>query len=253
MTVSSSTLLVSYPLFPPFLMPLVSHLQLWGFFFSLWFWFSHSSFFPFRLLFQTSLSWWLKKPSWRLKTSKVSSPNNISAVHCVFIMMVPWITMIRKHNKSGPQTGKRVCDRSFFFFRHDCSVHQWGNLRARGLISWETDAVLLSVHTGMSCPMLHTPTRSKRSPAGEKVNPRRHWYTNWGPPTAAMDAYKGEMRWQYTQGILRIQRANSFHPFKQLQRWGVWWYEHLEWGWLLQSVQERALLQLHWWVFGCFI
>lgn len=58
-------------------------------------------------------------------------------------MMVPWITMIRKHNQSGPQPGKRGRDRPLFSFCLDCSVHQWSVLRTRGLIliSWETDAV----------------------------------------------------------------------------------------------------------------
>ena len=56
---------------------LVSHSWLW-FFFSFFFFFLvygfgfliYVFFFPFRLLFQTSLSWWLKKPSWRLTPAK---------------------------------------------------------------------------------------------------------------------------------------------------------------------------------------
>lgn len=39
-------------------------------------------------------------------------------------------------------------------------------------------------------------------------------------------------------------------PHQQLQRWGVRWYEHCQRGWLLQSVQEGALLQLRRWVLG---
>lgn len=129
MTAPSPTLLISYPFFSSlacdfgFSFTALSSFFLYGFGFLI------HLFFPFRLLFQTSLSWWLKKPSWRLNTGKVSSPNNISAVHCVFIMMVPWIAMIRKHDQSGPQPGKRGHDRHLFSFCRHCSVHHWCVLR----------------------------------------------------------------------------------------------------------------------------
>lgn len=144
MTAPSPTLLISYPFFSSlaydfgFSFTALSSFFLYGFGFLI------HLFFPFRLLFQTSLSWWLKKPSWRLNTGKVSSPNNLSAVHCVFIMMVPWIAMIRKHDQSGPQPGKRGHDRHLFSFCRHCSVQHWRVLRRRGLIliSWESNAVL---------------------------------------------------------------------------------------------------------------
>lgn len=160
MTAPSPTLLISSPFFPPFLMSLVSHLQLWVFSFLYGFGFLIHLFFPFRLLFQTSLSWWLKKPSWRLNTGKVSSPNNISAVHCIFIMMVPWITMIRKHNQSGPQPGKRGHDRPLFSFCRDCSVHQWCVLCERGfdiLGKWCSSCLCLPIQgRGATC-CVHLP------------------------------------------------------------------------------------------------
>lgn len=66
-------------------MAFVSHLQLWFiyFFFCLWFWFLIHLFFPFRLLFKTSLSWWLKKPSWRLTPTKWVVPQYFSCPLCI--------------------------------------------------------------------------------------------------------------------------------------------------------------------------
>lgn len=180
--------------------------------------FSFIFFFPFRLLFQTSLSWWLKKPSWRLNTGKVSSPNNISAVHCVFIMMVPWIAMIRKHNQSGPQLGKHGHDRPLFFFfsvvtavcvSDAFSMEEFWFQYLEKLMQF----LPLCAYTGTWCRMLHTLTRSKRSPARVKANPRRLWCTNWGPPTAATGAYRGEMIRQCTHAvILRNKRLNPPTP-----------------------------------------
>lgn len=241
-------------------MTLVFHLQLWVFFFPLYgFGFLIHLFFPFRLLFQTSLSWWLKKPSWRLNTGKVSSPNNISAVHCVFIMMVPWIAMIRKHNQSGPQPGKCGHDRPLFSFCRNGSVRQWCVLPGRDSISiaWETDPVPAFVcpyrdvvpHVAYTYQVQTVSGRSESEPSPPLVH-------ELGAP------YCGDgciQRWEETTvhacaDILRNKMLNpSTPPPQQLQRWGVRWYEHCEWGWLLQPVQERALLQLHRWVFGCFI
>lgn len=67
-------------------MAFVSHLQLWFvcFFFFFMVLVSHSSFFfPFRLLFKTSLSWWLKKPSWRLTPTKWVVPQYFSCPLCI--------------------------------------------------------------------------------------------------------------------------------------------------------------------------
>lgn len=73
------------------LMALVSHLQLWFiffififlFFFVYGFGFLIHLFFPFRLLFQTSLSWWIKKPSWRLTPTKWVVPQYFSCPLCI--------------------------------------------------------------------------------------------------------------------------------------------------------------------------
>lgn len=224
--------------------------------------FSFIFFFPFRLLFQTSLSWWLKKPSWRLNTGKVSSPNNISAVHCVFIMMVPWIAMIRKHNQSGPQLGKHGHDRPlvFFFFCRDCSVRQWRVLHGRVLISisWETDAVpsFVCLYRDVVPHVAYTYQVQTVSGQGES-EPSPPLVHELGAP------YCGDgriQRWDdktvHACSYFEKQKAKSSHPHlppQQLQRWGVRWYEHCEWRWMLQPVQERTLFQLHRWVFGCFI
>lgn len=53
------------------------------FWFCLWFWSSHLCFFPFRLFFQTSLSWWLKKLSWRLTPSKWVVHEYFSCPMCI--------------------------------------------------------------------------------------------------------------------------------------------------------------------------
>lgn len=153
--------------------------------------FSFMFFFPFRLLFQTSLSWWLKKPSWRLTPTKWVVPQYFNPL-CLH--HDGSLNHYDKENKTKLATPLTVSPLAWSL---SLSVNISLLLclyviRASTFLKLRPLTVSFAfLHAGMCRLMLRTPTRSKPSLNEVRVNPLHLFCMNWGHTTAEMDASRG--------------------------------------------------------------